>query len=181
VPRYTITAVALHWVIALLIVCAATLGLYMVGLELSPSKLRLYSWHKWLGVSIFLLAAVRLVWRLTHAPPPLPESTPRWQRRAAAVNHAAFYVLLIVIPLSGWLMSSALGVKTVYFGVLPLPDLLAKDKELGEQLRAVHVALNCTLGILVAVHVAAALKHHFLDRDDVLLRMLPFVKPGPNR
>lgn len=175
--RYTVTAVALHWIIALLILCAATLGLYMVGLELSPSKLRLYSWHKWFGVSIFILAVARLLWRITHAPPPLSDGTPRWQRRAAAVTHAALYALLIVIPLSGWLMSSALGVKTVYLGVLPLPDLLAKDKALGELLKLVHVVLNTILGVLVTVHVAAALKHHFLDRDDVLHRMLPLVKP----
>jgi cytochrome b561 len=125
---------------------------------------------------VFILAVARAAWRLTHPPPPMPEATPRWERRAAAFSHAALYVLLIAIPLSGWLMSSALGVQTVYFGVLPLPDLLAKDKALGEALKVVHVVLNAVLGVLVTAHVAAALKHHFLDRDDVLHRMLPFVK-----
>jgi cytochrome b561 len=177
--RYTATAIVLHWLVAVLILCGAALALYMVGLPLSPAKLKLYSWHKWIGVSIFLIAVARAAWRLTHAAPAMPEATPPWQRAAAATSHLILYVLIIVIPLSGWLMSSALGVKTVYFGVLPLPDLLAKNKELGEQLKLVHEALNWTLAVVVAIHVAAALRHHFVDRDDVLQRMLPFVRPRP--
>jgi cytochrome b561 len=175
--RYSAAAIGLHWLVALMILCSATLGLYMVDLQLSPTKLKLYSWHKWLGVTIFLVAAVRLVWRLTHPAPDLPATVPSWQRRAAALTHALLYLLLFVIPLSGWLMSSALGVQVVYFGVLPLPDLVEKDKALGEQLKLAHLALNVTLLTLVVLHVAAALKHHFLDRDEVLHRMLPAVRP----
>jgi cytochrome b561 len=181
VRRYTATAITLHWLIALLVLCSATLGLYMVGLPLSPAKLKFYSWHKWIGVSIFLLAVLRALWRLTHSAPELPAATPRWQRVAAAASHLLLYLLIIVIPLSGWLMSSALGVQTVYLGVLPLPDLLAKDKALGEQLKLVHESLNWTLAVLVAIHVAAALRHHFIDRDDVLHRILPFVVPRSKR
>jgi cytochrome b561 len=177
VPRYTATAIALHWLVAVLILCGAALGLYMVGLSLSPAKLKLYSWHKWVGVSIFLVAVARAAWRLTHAVPALPAATPHWQRSAAAASHLLLYVLIIVIPLSGWLMSSALGVQTVYFGVLPLPDLLPKNKVLGEQLKLVHQGLNWTLAVVVAIHIAAALRHHFMDRDDVLHRMLPCVDP----
>ena len=175
VQRYTATAIVLHWVVALLVLCSATLGLYMVDLSLSPAKLRFYSWHKWIGVSIFLVAVLRALWRLTHPVPAMPAATPPWQRAAAATSHLLLYLMLIVIPLSGWLMSSALGVQTVYLGALPLPDLLAKDKALGEQLKLVHGALNWTLAMLVAVHVSAALRHHFVDRDDVLQRMLPFI------
>jgi cytochrome b561 len=175
--RYTTTAIALHWSIALLLLCSAGLGLYMVGLTLSPAKLKLYSWHKWVGVTIFMLAVLRVAWRLTHPAPPLSDATPPWQRKAAAVSHFLLYLLLLSIPVSGWLMSSALGVQTVYLGLLPLPDLLARDKALGEQLKLVHLTLNCTLAALVAVHAAAALKHHFVDRDDVLHRMLPLVRP----
>lgn len=181
IRRYTATAIVLHWLVALLVLCSATLGLYMVDLPLSPAKLKFYSWHKWIGVTIFLLAVLRVLWRLTHPVPAMPAATPRWQRAAAAGSHLLLYLLVIVIPLSGWLMSSALGVQTVYLGVLPLPDLLAKDKALGEQLKLVHAALNWTLAGLVAVHVAAALRHHFVDRDDVLQRMLPFVGPRAHR
>jgi cytochrome b561 len=175
--RYGATAIALHWLVALLLLCGAAMGLYMVGLELSPAKLKLYSWHKWVGVSIFLVALVRVLWRLTHPAPPPPASLPAWQQRAAWQTHALLYLLLFAIPLSGWLMSSALGVQVVYFGVLPLPDLVQKDKVLGEQLKLLHLSLNVTLLLLVALHVAAALKHHLLDRDDVLRRMLPARRP----
>lgn len=175
--RYSGTAIALHWLVALMLLGSATLGLYMVDLQLSPIKLKLYSWHKWLGVTIFLVAAGRLFWRLTHPVPALPATVPVWQRRAAALSHALLYALLFVIPLSGWLMSSALGVQVVVFGVLPLPDLLEKDQVLGERLKLAHVVLNLVLLALVALHAAAALKHHFLDRDEVLFRMLPAVRP----
>ena len=173
--RYTRTAVFLHWLLALLILAALGWGLYMVDLRLSPWKLKAYSWHKWLGVSIFLLVLARLAWRLSHKPPPLPAGIPGWQRMSAAVSHGLLYLLMLAIPLSGWLMSSAKGFQTVYFGVLPLPDLLEKNKILGDLLVSVHVTLNYTLMALLALHVAAALKHHFIDRDDVLRRMLPFL------
>jgi len=176
VRRYTATAIALHWLIALLVACSAALGLYMADLPLSPSKLQYYSWHKWIGVSIFIFAVLRVLWRLTHTAPSMPPAMPRWERGAAAVSHLLLYVLVIVIPLSGWLMSSALGVQTVYLGVLPLPDLIARDKILGEQLKLVHAGLNWTLAVLVGLHVAAALRHHFVSRDDVLERMLPIVR-----
>jgi cytochrome b561 len=175
--RYSATAIALHWLVALMLLGSATLGLYMVDLQLSPTKLKLYSWHKWLGVTISLVAAGRLFWRLTHPAPALPATVPVWQRRAAALSHTLLYALLFVIPLSGWLMSSALGVQVVVFGVLPLPDLLEKDQVLGERLKLAHVVLNLVLLALVALHAAAALKHHFLDRDEVLFRMLPAVRP----
>jgi cytochrome b561 len=174
--RYTSTAIALHWLMAVMIVCAAGLGLYMVGLDFSPQKLKLYAWHKWLGVTIFAVALARAAWRLTHRMPGLPVSVPPWQQRAAAFTHGLIYVLLFAIPISGWLTSSASGVPVVLFKVLPLPDLLEKDKVLAEQLALVHASLNYTLMALLTLHVAAALKHHFYDRDEVLRRMLPSFK-----
>jgi len=174
--RYTPTAVILHWLIFLLIAVGAALALYMTDLPFSPLKLKYYSWHKWIGVSIFLAVVVRLVWRLRHPAPPLPADTPAWQQRAAHVAHGLLYGLLFLIPLSGWLYSSAAGVQTVYFGLIPLPDVLARDKALAETLKSLHGALNYALFALVAVHAGAALKHHFLDGDGVLARMLPFVK-----
>jgi cytochrome b561 len=169
--RYTTPAIVLHWLMAMLIFAAFPLGLYMVDLPLSPDKLKLYSYHKWIGVSVFLLVAIRLGWRLTHTPPALPGDIAAWQRRASAVVHGLLYLLMIVIPLSGWLMSSAKGFQTVWFGVLPLPDLIEKNRELGELLAGVHKVLNFTLLALVILHVGAALKHHFIERRPFLQRM----------
>jgi cytochrome b561 len=180
VSGYTRTAIGLHWLIALAIAGSFALGLYMHDLPLSPEKLKLYSWHKWAGVTIFLLVLVRLGWRLRHRPPPLPTELPRWQKVAAEGAHHLLYVLMIAIPVSGWLMSSAKGYQTVWFGILPLPDLLGKDKELGDSLREVHELLNFSLAALVLAHAGAALKHHFIDRDGILRRMLPFLRdPSP--
>ncbi len=175
--EYTRTAIALHWIIAALILAALPLGLIMTGLPLSPQKLKFYAWHKWLGVTVFVLAVVRLLWRVRHPPPPLPASVPAWQRSAASVLHACLYVLMLAIPLAGWLMSSAKGFQTVYLGILPIPDLIAKDEALGKTLATVHAWLAYALIALLMVHVAAALKHHFIDRDDVLRRMLPRLPP----
>lgn len=169
--HYTRTAVTLHWLIAALIFITFPLGVYMSDLALSPDKLKLYSYHKWIGVSVLLLAMLRVLWRLGHTPPPLPASTPRWQQLAAHAVHGLLYALLLAIPISGWLMSSAKGVQTVWFGVLPLPNLVQKDKALGELLTQVHQGLNLALLLLVAAHVGAALKHQFIDRDGLIRRM----------
>ena len=172
---YTRTAIVLHWLIALLILAAFPLGLYMSDLALSPLKLRLISYHKWLGVTVLLLAVARLVWRAGHPPPALPGTIPLWQQRAAHVLHFLLYVLLFAIPLSGWLMSSAKGFQTVYLGLVPLPDLIGKDKALGLLLENVHATLNFTMLALLAGHVGAAFKHQYMERDGVLARMLPFL------
>jgi len=174
--HYTRTAVTLHWLIALLIFTTFPLGVYMHDLPLSPDKLRLYSWHKWIGVTIFLLAILRVSWRSTHLPPPLPAVMQSWEKFAAQTVHYLLYVLILAIPLSGWLMSSAKGVQTVWFGVLPLPDLVSRDKELGDSLRAVHESLNFLLLGLVIAHVGGALKHQFIEHDNILARMLPFLR-----
>ena len=173
---YTLTAVRLHWLIALAIAGTFAVGVYMHELPLSPQKLQIYSWHKWSGVTIFLLVLVRLAWRIGHRPPAAPEGMPAWQRKAAAGVHHLLYLLMFAIPLSGWLMSSAKGFQTVWFGVVPLPDLVAKNKDLGDALKEVHEILNFTIAGLVVAHAGAAIKHHFIDRDDVLVRMLPFLK-----
>jgi cytochrome b561 len=116
---------------------------------------------------------LRLLWRLTHRPPALPASMPKLMQFAAHAGHLLLYVLMIAIPLSGWLMSSAKGFQTVYFGVLPIPDLLDKNKEIGDLLALVHKSLNLLFVAVLAGHIGAALKHHFIDKDDILTRMLP--------
>ena len=173
---YTRTAVAFHWILAILIIANLTFGLYTVNLPLSPQKLKLFSYHKWVGVTVLLFAAARLVWRATHAAPALPESMKPWERQAAHAAHIALYVLFFAAPITGWLFSSAAGFQTVYLGVLPIPDLLSKNKELADVLRFMHRWINYTMATVIVLHAAAALKHHFVDRDDVLVRMLPFLR-----
>ncbi|PKO87158.1 MAG: cytochrome b [Betaproteobacteria bacterium HGW-Betaproteobacteria-12] len=171
--RYTSTAIAVHWLMAILIFGLLALGTYMQDLPLSPDKLKLYSWHKWAGVTVFLLLLFRLTWRAGHPPPPLPDSMPKPLQLAAHAGHLALYGLMLVIPISGWLMSSAKGFQTVWFGVLPIPDLLEKNKEVGDLLQTVHMSLNLLFAAVIVGHVGAALKHHFIDKDDILTRMLP--------
>lgn len=173
---YTRTAIALHWLMALGLLAAFSVGHYMHDLPLSPMKLKIYSWHKWAGVTLFLLAVLRFGWRLGHTPPALPDSTPPLQQMAASAVHYLIYLLLFAIPVTGWLMSSAKGFQTVYFGMLPLPDVVMKNKELGEFFEEVHGALNFGLALLVIAHVGAALKHQIIDKDNIMGRMLPWMK-----
>jgi cytochrome b561 len=139
---------------------------------------KLINYHKWAGITILALSGLRLLWRLSHRPPPLPArvvaAMPRWQQAAHRGTHLALYLLFFVVPLFGWAYSSAVGLPIVWFGVLPLPDLLAVDKEFGNLvLKPLHQASAFMLGALVLLHVAAALKHQFVDRDGLLGRMWP--------
>lgn len=169
--RYSTPAVLLHWIIAVLVMATLPLGLYMVDLPVSPSKLKYYAWHKWIGVTVFLLAALRVAWRFGHRPPvPLP-GQPRWQVLAAHSVHVLLYLLLIAAPLTGWLYSSAAGFPTVYLGLIQLPDLVPKDQQLKEAFKLAHLVLTYTMSGLVLVHVVAALKHAIVDRDGTLSRM----------
>jgi cytochrome b561 len=171
--HYTAPAKVLHWLMAILIGGLLGLGFYMADLPLSPEKIQLFSWHKWAGVTVFMLVWVRLFWRLVYRPPAYPDSMTALRKAVAHAGHFALYALMIAIPISGWLMSSAKGVQTVWFGVLPLPDLLSRDKALGHQLEELHSALAVGLMALVAIHVAAAVYHYRVLKDDILQRMLP--------
>lgn len=170
--KYSPPAVAIHWLAGLLILCTIGLGVYMTGLQMSPMRLRLYNWHKWLGISILAISVLRLSWRLTH-PPPADLPMPTWQRRAAHLTHWTMYALFFAVPLAGWTYSSAAGFPVVVFGVLPLPDLVAPDRALAEVLKTVHMGLALTLGTIIALHVMAVIKHQIVDRDRILTRMLP--------
>ncbi|MDQ1829880.1 cytochrome b [Massilia scottii] len=172
--RYTLTAIIFHWLIAVLIVGAFTMGLVMTDIPgFTPTKLRYYSWHKWAGVTVLALAALRLLWRLTHAAPAYPASMPAWQKGAAHGLHGMLYLLMFAVPLSGYLYTLSAGIPVVYFGLFELPIIIAADPELKPVLKGVHYWLNMALAGAVAMHVAAALKHQFIDRDGVLKRMLP--------
>jgi cytochrome b561 len=171
---YTSTAKWLHWLVAVLILANLGLGLTMVDMPgITPTKLRYFNWHKWVGVTVFALAVLRLAWRWLHRPPALPDSMPRWERRAAAASHSALYVLMFAQPLSGYFYSLAAGFPVVYLGLWPLPVLIEPNPALKEPLVVLHHLLAWTMLVLLLVHVGAALKHRFVDHDDVLQRMLP--------
>jgi cytochrome b561 len=168
---YGRTAVTLHWLVALLITAGFTLGATMVDLHMSPRKVRFYAYHKWIGITVLALVLVRLPWRLTHQVPP-DEPMPAWQRHAAHVTHWLLYALMLAVPMVGWMYTSAAGYPVVYLKLWQLPDLVSKNKQLADTLVEVHGFLAWTMLWVVVLHVAAAAKHHFVDRDATLRRML---------
>jgi cytochrome b561 len=170
--RYTLPAIALHWLLALMILGAFGFGLYMTDLPFSPARLKLYNWHKWAGVTILALTVLRLLWRLSHRPP-APPAMPAWQQQAYKATHGLMYALFFAVPLAGWVYSSASGFPVVVFGVLPLPDLVAPDKAMAEDLKSVHAGLALALGAAIALHLAAVVQHQFIHKDGLLSRMLP--------
>ena len=172
--RYTKTAMLLHWFIALMIVSAFFLGLTMVDIPgFTPTKLKYFSWHKWLGVTVLALAAVRLLWRQANRPPAPLVSIPPWQHKVADGVHYLLYFLMFAAPISGYLYGSAAGVPVVYLKLIPLPAIIGPDPELKAILKTVHYVLVMTMAGVVVGHALAALKHHFIDRDITLKRMLP--------
>lgn len=176
--RYGMVAIVLHWLLAAMIVASLGVGIYMTDLPFSPLRLKLYSWHKWAGIAILLLSALRLLWRLGHRPPALPApvaaAMPGWQVAGHRASHVLMYLLFFAVPLLGWAYTSALGVPVVWFGVLPLPDFVPLDKDFAEAvLKPLHKGSAFTLAGITLLHVAAALKHHWIDRDGLLKRMWP--------
>ncbi len=169
--RYTPVAIVLHWVLAIVIVAGFSIGLLWSDEPPSPGRVRWINYHKWIGVTILALSLLRLLWRLGHRPPALPGSMRPWQRMASSWVHRALYVFFFFVPLMGWAYSNALGFPVVYLGWIPLPDLAPKNKALADVLIDVHATLAWTLAGLVGLHVAAALKHHFVDKDGLLWRM----------
>jgi len=177
--RYNKGAIVLHWTIALLIIGLILLGLLMTQ-EWMPNRFAIYQWHKSIGITVLVLSVARLLWRLGHRPPPLPDTLPSWQRTASHLTHGAFYALMFAMPLLGWAMVSAseLPIPTVIYGLITLPDMpgVSESKAMAERFKLLHeIGAKLFIG-LIFLHVVAALKHHFADRDDVLGRMAPWVK-----
>ena len=175
VTRYHPLARALHWVLALAIVGNFALGVYMHELPFSPARLQYYSWHKWAGVLVLAFSVFRLLTRLMAPPPALPlnieAAMPGWQKLAHHATHIGLYALFFAVPLSGWAFSSAAGFPIVLFGVLPLPDFVPVSEPLADLLKEVHKFAALSMAALVLLHVAGALKHHFVDRDGLMSRM----------
>ncbi len=175
---YTRTAKILHWLIALAILFMLALGWSFGFLPKGETKFALLQLHKSIGITILALSVFRLVWRLLHRAPPLPAAMPRWEQMAAHIGHFLLYVAMIGMPLSGWVVVSSGGhnIPTILYGLITLPNLpVAADNK-----QAVNnLAFNAhswgayIMAALVAGHAAAALKHHFISRDDILLRMAP--------
>lgn len=175
VERWNAVSQIFHWLIAALIIVQASIGLTMVNLPKRPNIIPIFSLHKSIGLTILALAVLRLLWRFGSRHPPLPEDIPGWERGTARATHIALYVLLFAMPLSGWLFDSASSLRPLYWwGVLRMPNLTggpdATLKVIGYSL---HVTLFWTLFTVTVLHVGAAVKHHFIDRDKVLLNMLP--------
>lgn len=179
-PSYGPVAILLHWLIALLIFAALGIAWTMTddSLPNGPEKFQLYQWHKSLGMTVLTLSLLRLVWRLVNPPPPLPEGMRPWEIKLTRLVHGIFYFLMIALPLTGWMMNSASPYKLEFFGwfevpSLPvLPDLPNKD-EVRHGLGEAHESLATIMIALLILHVAGALKHHFVNRDNVLRRMMP--------
>lgn len=166
----------LHWLIVVLLVIQVTLASIADDLPLGMKKLAMLARHKSVGITILGLAVIRLAWRWANPTPALPGNLKPYERVLAHVTHAGLYILLFAMPFSGWAMSSARGFPVSWFGFVQLPDFVPKNKSLYDALLETHETLAWLLYAIVFLHVAAALKHHFMLKDDVLKRMLPFTK-----
>jgi cytochrome b561 len=173
--RWGSVAQFLHWLIVALIITQVLLALSAERLH-GIAKLAMLARHKSVGITILMLAVVRLVWRLVNPTPPLPTTLKPYERLLANFTHAALYLLIFAMPITGWIMTSARGFPASWFNLFQLPDLVAKNRALYETMQETHEALAWTLGAVASLHLLAALKHHFVLKDTVLRRMLPFTK-----
>jgi cytochrome b561 len=174
---YTPLARALHWITAVLLLGLFGLGISMTRWVADENKIQVYSWHEWVGITVFALTAVRLFWRLTHPAPPI--AIPAWEKFTAAAVYVAMYAILLAQPIVGWLMSTAYGFPVVYLGLVPIPAPVPEDRVLAERLDRLHIALAIALAALFAAHLAGVLYHHLVRRDAVLSRMLPSAGRAP--
>lgn len=172
VSGYGLVAILLHWSMAVLILFLLGLGLYMVRIPVSLEKLKLFGSHKEIGILVLEIGILRLIWRLYNVLPQLPTKMPLLEKIAARSAHLFFYGFIIALPLTGWLMTSAAGLPVSFFGLFLLPDLVNPNPELMATLIVVHKWLAYCLIGLIALHTSAALKHHFINKDDVLKRMI---------
>jgi len=166
-----------HWLIALSIIANLGLGYWAEGMALSPTKVEAFYWHKSIGLTVLWLALLRLLWRFTNPSPRLPTGMAGWERGLAHTSHVLLYVLMIAMPLSGWVIHSAANFPLDLYGVFPVPDLIpssADEDAIGDLAKVAHYWMFIAICGLLTLHILGALKHHIVNRDDVLKRMLPF-------
>ncbi|CEK11450.1 cytochrome b [Legionella hackeliae] len=167
---YGFVSIFFHWLLAVLMIGLLILGLYMVKLPISLEKLKLYGLHKEYGFLVLGLAILRVSWRWINITPKLP--LPAWEKFAARAVHWIFYGFMFALPITGWLITSAAGLPASFFGLITLPDLIAPNEDLRPIFEEIHEWLAYGLIAFIALHVAAALKHHFINKDDILRRMI---------
>ncbi|KFN43447.1 cytochrome b [Arenimonas oryziterrae] len=177
--QWGVVSIGLHWLTFLMILGLATVGLLMTDLPTGSFKVQVYALHKSFGLTVLALTLLRLVWRLLASAPEAVAGTPRWQDRIAKLTHGAMYVLLLLIPLSGWLFNSAAGFPLRWFNLFKVPKLGAGyDPDIKAFAHEAHELLFYALALLLVAHAAAALFHHYRLHDRTLMRMLPFLKPA---
>ena len=162
-----------HWVTFVLVAGLFAVGWYMVDLPNEPDKFQIYALHKSIGITVLTLAVLRVGWRGVNPTPPILGQPKRWERVAARVTHGLLYSLLLAVPVSGWVLSSAADFPASWFGIFELPNLVEPSDELRELTTTVHQTLGRILGILLLLHILAALKHHYVNKDATLVRMMP--------
>ncbi|MCB5196247.1 MULTISPECIES: cytochrome b [Deefgea] len=173
--NYDHLQISLHWLMALLIIAGFILAWVFDDMPLSPDKFKMINWHKWTGITVLGLFFVRFGYKLLRGTPVVDPELPAIQRKLALGVHHLLYFLMFLLPVVGWLMSSAKGFSVVYFGVFKLPDLIAKNEQIGNWLVSAHELIAYTLLALIVLHVAGAIKHQLIDKDGTLARMLPFL------
>ncbi len=173
--RYGWPVIGLHWLTLLLIAAAILIAALLDDMPLSPLKLKMYSWHKWLGLTVLFLLPLRVLLRKLDPFDHRVELTP-FEVKVSAAVHGLIYLLMIIVPLFGWLYSSASGFPVVWLGVLPMPDLVEKSESMKEVFEELHEGSVALLISLIVLHAAAAIYHHHVRRDGVLTRMLPWLK-----
>jgi cytochrome b561 len=171
-PGYSLTARVLHWITAGLILLMIPVGIIIANEWGGPAQTFLYNLHKSIGVTLIPLIIIRLIYRLMNPPPPLPEDIPEIQKIAAYTTHWAMYMLILVQPIIGYIMTSAYPAPVPFFGLFNLPAIWPEDRALSERLSIVHLYVGLSIAVLAAMHISAALYHHFIRRDHVLMRMV---------
>jgi cytochrome b561 len=182
VKRYHSGAMLLHWLTALLLMGNLVLGLLLEDIP-SDQKFQFYQLHKSLGISVLVLTLLRIVWRFMFPVPALSPTLKAWEKGAVKITHVLFYVLMLGLPLSGWALVSASTRKipTVLFGLIPLPNMpffesildVGERKAIASSIEDVHGLLSYVMIGLLAVHILAALRHHWMLKDETILRMTP--------
>jgi cytochrome b561 len=168
-----------HWVMAALILAQIALGLMAANWRVSPTKIELFFWHKSTGMLILALVGLRILWRLANPTPELPADMAGWERAAARLSHRLLYALMIALPVTGWIINSASNVPFRIFWLIPLPAVVAPDEPTADLFALVHGGLFTLLALVLVAHIGAALRHHFVKRNTVLIRMLPGTRRTP--